>query len=239
MTHEILTIPCLADNYAYLLHDLATGTTAVIDAPEAAPILAALERRGWSLDMVLLTHHHWDHIDGLPDLLAKTTPRIIGAAQDAHRLPKLDIAVNEGDIIKVGNLEGRIIDVSGHTLNHIAFAFPGAVFSGDSLFALGCGRVFEGDMEMMHNSLQKLAALPPDTLVYSGHEYTLANAAFALEVEPENTALIARVQKIKQLRAKGIPTVPAALSLELETNPFLRARTGTEFAKLRSAKDNF
>jgi len=237
MTPEIITIPCLDDNYAFLLH--SNGTTALIDAPEAAPVLAALKEKGWALDMVLLTHHHPDHIDGLPGLLAKHSPQIIGAGKDAHRLPKLDIALNEGDEITVGRLTGRVIDVSGHTVNHIAYAFPGAVFTGDSLFALGCGRVFEGTMEMMHASLQKLAALPPDTMVYSGHEYTLGNAKFSLTTEPDNAALKARVADVERLRAAGIPTVPSLLSLELATNPFLRAKDAAAFAKIRHAKDTF
>lgn len=234
---QIITIPCLNDNYAFLLHN--NGTTALIDAPEAAPVLAALKERGWRLDMVLLTHHHWDHIDGLPDLLAATSPKIFGAAKDVHRLPKLDVALNEGDEFTVGGLTGRVIDVSGHTVNHIAFAFEGAVFTGDSLFAFGCGRVFEGTMPMMHESLQKLAALPPDTMVYSGHEYTLANAKFSQTIEPENAALQARVKDVVRMRDAGIPTVPSLLSLELATNPFLRAQSAESFARIRTAKDNF
>ncbi len=234
---EILTIPCLADNYAYLLHD--NGTTALIDAPESAPVLAALKAKGWALDMVLLTHHHWDHVDGLPGILAETSPKIVGAAKDAHRLPTLDIALHEGDEIAVGNLKGRVIDVSGHTINHIAYAFDGAVFTGDSLFALGCGRVFEGSMDMMHESLQKLAALPPDTMVYSGHEYTLGNAKFALTIEPENAGLQARVKDVERLRAAGLPTVPSLLALELATNPFIRAKDAADFTRIRQAKDNF
>ncbi len=239
MRYEILTLPCLADNYAFLLHDTATGTTALIDAPEAAPVLAALKDKGWNLDMVLLTHHHWDHVEGLPGILAETSPKIVGAAKDAARLPTLDLAVNEGDMVAVGSLQGRVIDVSGHTVNHIAFAFEGAVFTGDSLFAMGCGRVFEGDMAMMHNSLQKLAALPAETMVYSGHEYSLANAKFAAAQMPEDAAIAARVADIERLRAANIPTVPSLLSLELATNPFLRARDAAEFAKIRTAKDNF
>lgn len=239
MPYETLTIPCLADNYAFLLHDNASNTTALIDAPEAAPVLAALAAKGWSLDMVLLTHHHHDHVEGLPELLAKTAPVVVGAAKDAHRLPELDIAVNEGDTVEVGTLKGRVIDVSGHTLNHIAYAFAGAVFTGDSLFAMGCGRVFEGDMEMMHNSLQKLAALPADTMVYSGHEYSLANAKFALSVAPNDPAVQARAADIERLRASGTATVPSLLSLELASNPFLRARNAEEFGTLRRAKDSF
>lgn len=239
MTHEILTIPCLADNYAFLLHDNKTNTTALIDAPEAAPVLAALDAKDWTLDMVLLTHHHWDHVEGLPALLARTSPKIVGAAADAARLPALDITVTEGDTVQVGSLKGTVIDVSGHTINHIAYAFDGAVFTGDSLFAMGCGRVFEGDMAMMHSSLQKLAALPPDTMVYSGHEYTLANAKFAQSITPDSLALNARIADIERLRAANIPTVPSLLSLELATNPFLRAADVATFTRIRTAKDNF
>jgi len=237
--YEILTIPCLTNNYAFLLHDNATGTTALVDAPEAAPVLAALEAKSWRLDLVLLTHHHSDHVDGLPELLEHFSPKIVGAAKDAYRLPKLDMALNEGDTVQVGSLTGHVIDVSGHTINHIAFAFDGAVFTGDSLFALGCGRVFEGDMEMMHNSLQKLAVLPADTIVYSGHEYTLGNARFSLTIEPENQALVNRAKEVERLRVNGSPTVPSRLSLELATNPFLRAKNAAEFTRIRSAKDNF
>ena len=239
MTYEILTIPCLSDNYAFLLHDNVTGTTALIDAPEAAPILSALAAKSWSLDLVLLTHHHWDHIEGLSELKETYSPLVVGAAADVERLPALDIAVSEGDTIKVGEIEGTVLDVSGHTINHIAFVFPGAVFSGDSLFAMGCGRVFEGDMAMMHQSLQKLAALPPDTMVYSGHEYTLANARFALSYAPEDMAIKSRADDVERLRASGIPTVPSLLSLELATNLFIRAKNVTEFGDIRRAKDNF
>lgn len=239
MPYEILTIPCLADNYAFLLHDIDSGTTALIDAPEAAPVLAALKAKGWALDRVLLTHHHWDHVEGLPAILAATGAKVVGAAKDAARLPTLDIELDEGDTVEVGNLKGRVIDVSGHTVNHIAYAFSGAVFTGDSLFAMGCGRVFEGDMDMMHNSLQKLAALPPETMVYSGHEYTLANAKFALSIAPDDAAVKARAADIERLRASGTATVPSLLSLELATNPFLRAMDAEEFAKIRHAKDAF
>ncbi|NOR63625.1 MAG: hydroxyacylglutathione hydrolase [Rhodobacteraceae bacterium] len=239
MPYEVLTIPCLADNYTFLLHDKTTGVTALIDAPEATPVIEALNAKGWTLDMVLLTHHHWDHVEGLPDLLAHYTPIVVGAAKDADRLPKLDIALNEGDTLEVGSLKGRVIDVSGHTINHIAYAFEGAVFTGDSLFALGCGRVFEGTMDMMHESLQKLAVLPPDTMVYSGHEYTLGNAKFGLTIEPDNAALQVRVKDVERLRAAGIPTVPSLLSLELATNPFLRASDAAAFARIRTEKDNF
>lgn len=255
MTLEIITIPCLADNYAFLMRDHATGTVALVDAPESYPIQKALQDNGWKLDMVLLTHHHNDHVDGLPELVAEYHPQIIGAKADANRLPSLDLALNEGDTFTVGESEGHIIDVSGHTIGHIAFHFPSAnaVFTADSLMALGCGRLFEGPPEMMFASLSKLAALPTDTIVYSGHEYTASNAKFALTVEPENAALQVRAADITAKRAAGIPTVPSTLAEELVTNPFLRAHlpemktaVGMQnapdaevFAAIRKQKDNF
>lgn len=255
MPLEIVTIPCLKDNYAFLAHDKATGQTAVVDVPEAAPIIAALKQRGWTLSHVLLTHHHWDHVDGLAALLADHPATVIGAAADAHRLPPLDIAVAEGDTITIGSDTGSVIDVSGHTLGHVAFHFPDSavVFTADSLMALGCGRLFEGTPAQMYQSLSKLAALPPETLVCSGHEYTASNAKFALTIEPGNPALISRVEKIETARAQGRPTVPSLLSTERATNPFLRsdspeiqANLGlsgadpvTVFTEVRRRKDSF
>ena len=255
MPLEIRTIPCLSDNYAYLAHDPDTGATAAVDVPEAGPIIAMLAQTGWTLSDVLITHHHYDHVDGLPDLLAAHPARVIGAAADAHRLPDLDVAGSEGDMVRIGNETGTNIDVSGHTINHIAFHFPdsAALFTADSLMALGCGRVFEGTKPQMHASLQKLAALPGDTVVYSGHEYTAANAKFALTIDPDNPALISRVRDVTENRANGIATVPTLLSEELATNPFLRAHdpavqahlgmTGANaadvFTEIRTRKDNF
>lgn len=255
MPLEIVTIPCLKDNYAFLAHDKATGQTAVVDVPEAAPIIAALKQRGWTLSHVLLTHHHWDHVDGLAALLADHPATVIGAAADAHRLPPLDIAVSEGDTITIGSDTGTVIDVSGHTLGHVAFHFPASsvVFTADSLMALGCGRLFEGTPAQMYASLAKLAALPPETLVCSGHEYTASNAKFALTIEPGNVALISRLEKIETARAQGRPTVPSLLSTEHATNPFLRsdspeiqANVGlsgadpvTVFTEVRRRKDSF
>ena len=255
MTLQILTIPCLADNYAYLAHDPATGQTAAIDVPEAGPILQALENKGWTLSHVLITHHHYDHVDGLEALLTAAPAQVIGAAADAHRLPPLDISVSEGDTVTIGDQKGRVIDVSGHTVGHIAFHFPdsGAVFTADSLMALGCGRVFEGTMPQMWQSLQKLAALSPETIVYSGHEYTQTNANFALSIDPVNPALISRATAVDAARDKGQPTVPSTLAEELATNPFLRATdpdiqahlgmSGADpadvFAEIRTRKDCF
>lgn len=255
MPFDLITIPCLSDNYAYLLHDQTTGETACIDVPEAGPILAALDAHGWTLSQVWLTHHHWDHIDGLPDLLKGHHASVVGAAADAHRLPELNVSVKEGDTVKLGALEAQIFDVSGHTVGHIAFYVPGAkaAFTADSLMALGCGRLFEGTPAQMWDSMQKLMALPGDTTICSGHEYTASNAKFALTVDPENSALISRFKAVEDARAKGIPTVPSQLSTELETNPFLRpadpgirahlgmpnATDADVFAEIRKRKDNF
>ncbi|MEL7257284.1 MAG: hydroxyacylglutathione hydrolase [Pseudomonadota bacterium] len=255
MTLQIETIPCLSDNYAYLAHDPSTGETAVVDVPEAAPILNALKEKGWRATQVLITHHHADHVQGLPELLAKHDAKVVGHAADAARLPPLDQAVNEGDTVSIGGETGHVIDVSGHTVGHIAFHFPqsAVVFTADSLMALGCGRVFEGTMPQMWESLSKLAALPPETTVCSGHEYTAANARFALTIDPNNPDLISRVEAVDAARAQGRPTVPSRLSEELATNPFLRAAdpgiqanlgmTGAEpatvFAEIRTRKDNF
>ncbi|MDX2484588.1 MAG: hydroxyacylglutathione hydrolase [Pseudodonghicola sp.] len=255
MPLEILTIPCLSDNYAFLAHDAASGETALIDAPEAAPILAALADTGWRLTQVLLTHHHWDHVEGLAEILAAHPAKVTGAAADAHRLPPLDAQVSEGDCVQIGAETGQVIDVSGHTVGHIAYVFPDsqAVFTADSLMALGCGRVFEGTMAQMWGSLSKLAALPPETVVYSGHEYTEANGRFAATIDPDNPALQQRIRDIAAARAAGQPTVPSTLELELATNPFLRAgdapiqaHLGMEgadaaevFAEIRARKDRF
>lgn len=255
MPLEIVTIPCLSDNYAFLAHDAASGETAVIDIPEAAPILQALKTRGWTLSHVLITHHHWDHIGGLNEVLAEHPAKVVGAKADMGRLPPLAQMVEEGDSVTIGNETGHVIDVSGHTVGHVAYHFPEsqAVFTADSLMALGCGRVFEGTPPQMWESLSKLAALPPETIVYSGHEYTQANGRFAITIEPDNAALISRIRDIDTARADNTPTVPSALSLELATNPFLRAgvpevqqnvgMAGADpaavFAEIRARKDNF
>lgn len=255
MPLDIRTLPCLSDNYAFLAHDDATGATAVIDVPEAAPIMAALAETGWTLTDVLITHHHADHVDGLAQLLATHPARVIGASADAYRLPALDLAVSEGDVVSIGSQSGVVIDVSGHTINHVAYHFAGAqaLFTADSLMALGCGRVFEGTKPQMHASLQKLACLPADTVVYSGHEYTAANAKFALTIDPHNADLMSRARNVTERRANGIPTVPSLLSEELATNPFLRAHTpaiqaqlgmtgaaaSDVFSEIRTRKDNF
>lgn len=227
MPLELVTIPCLSDNYAFLLHNADSGETLLVDVPEAAPIKAALDAQGWALSDILLTHHHDDHTGGLDPLVAMlpSRPRVIGASADANRLPALDLAVADGDAPVICNEPVDVFDVSGHTLGHIAVHFPksGVVFTADSLMALGCGRLFEGTPSQMWDSLQKLRALPDDTRVCSGHEYTATNARFALTIEPDNASLIFRSEDITKARAANLPTVPSNLGLEKQTNPFLRA----------------
>ena len=255
MTLELVTIPCLTDNYAYLLHDAASGHTTLIDAPQAAPILAALAARGWRLDQILLTHHHSDHIQGVPDLIAATSATVLGARADMHRLPALTRALAEGDTVQIGPELAHVLDVSGHTVGHIAFYLPdsGLAFTADSLMAGGCGRLFEGTPDLMWQSLQKLAALPGETLICSGHEYTASNLRFAASIEPDNPALLARIAKVAKARADNRPTVPSRLSGEMATNPFLRARLphikaligipdatdAQAFTEIRARKDKF
>ncbi len=255
MTIEILTIPCLSDNYAFLMRDADSGTVALVDAPESGPIIAALNARGWALDIILLTHHHYDHIDGVPALVEAYNCEVVGNAADAARLPDLTQPVNVGDTINVGGIEGHVYQADGHTIGHIYFHFPAAkaVFTADSLMALGCGRLFEGSAAQMWETMQSFMKLPEDTIVYSGHEYTQGNANFALTVEPHNTALQARANDIAEKRRQNTATVPSSLVLEKETNPFLRAHlaevktaigmpgaTDVEvFAEIRQRKDNF
>jgi hydroxyacylglutathione hydrolase len=255
MPLELVTIPCLTDNYAYLIRDKATGETALVDVPEAAPILAELAARGWRLDKIFLTHHHHDHIQGTDELVQATGASVYGAQADAHRLPALTRALVEGDEVTVGETIGHVIEVSGHTLGHIAFVFPSThlAFTADSLMAGGCGRLFEGSPATMWASLSKLAALPAQTLICSGHEYTASNLRFAAAIEPENPALLDRIAKVAAARAAGVPTVPSLLSEELATNPFLRANLphiqtalglsdasdAAVFAEMRARKDKF
>jgi len=255
MTLTLVTIPCLADNYAFLLHDDVTGDTALADAPESWPIQAELEDRGWTLTHILITHHHGDHIDGVEDLRKAFGAKVIGAAADAYRLPPLDQQVGDGDSFDFAGHAVHVLDVSGHTVGHIAFHIPDAhvVFTGDSLMALGCGRLFEGTPAQMWKSLSALASLPEDTQICSGHEYTAANARFALSVDPFNPALQQRARDIETARAASQATVPSLLSLEKATNPFIRAHLpevkaavnmsdapdAEVFAEIRARKDRF
>ncbi|MDG1444055.1 MAG: hydroxyacylglutathione hydrolase [Pseudomonadales bacterium] len=252
---HVQQIPCLSDNYGYLIHDDESGMTATIDTPEVAPINAALEQKGWNLTHILNTHHHFDHAGGNIELKEQWGCTIIGSGPDADRIPGIDIKVDDGDEFLFGNHNVKVFDVSGHTIGHIAFHFVDSeiLFSGDALFSLGCGRLFEGTPAQMWQSLSKLIKLPDSTIVYCAHEYTQANAAFALSVEPQNEALQARSKEIDELRAAGKPTVPSLLGLEKATNPFLRPTSadlqnnlglqGAEltevFAETRRRKDNF
>lgn len=242
MTVTAQSVPILKDNYAWLLRDSETGATAIVDPAEGAPIIAAIEAAGGRLDMILLTHHHGDHIADA-DVVRARFPgcKMVGAAADAHRLPKLDQAVREGDTVQLGNAVGRIIDTPGHTRGQINYFFPSGpiLLSGDTLFSLGCGRLIEGTPEEMFKSLHKLMALPPETLVCCGHEYTESNARFALAVDPDNKALHEFVAKVEQLRAAGQPSVPSVLGEELKVNPFLLAPDAASFAAVRAKKDRF
>tara|TARA_A100001015_G_scaffold315794_1_gene428473 strand:- start:88 stop:852 length:765 start_codon:yes stop_codon:yes gene_type:complete len=252
---SIEIIPCLSDNYAYIIRDEKTNKNILVDAPEYAPIEKYLDAKAMSLDFILITHHHSDHIDGINYLKNKYSPKIIGAKRDKHRLPLLDIEVEEGHELSIGSKTFRIYDVDGHTLGHIAYRLleDNALFSGDSLMVMGCGRLFEGTPKDMWESLKKIKQLPEDTMIYSGHEYTKSNIEFALTVDPQNEKL--KDRKIKELARleKGMPTVPSALKEELDTNPFLRENDPSivnhldivdldptsRFAKIRALKDNF
>ena len=252
---EILQIPVLGDNFIYLAHDPDSGETAAVDPAVDEPVRDALAARGWSLSHLLITHHHPDHTGGNMALKEATGCTIVGAANDSDRIPGIDVRVGEGDSVSIGAHKAQVFDVSGHTNGHIAYWFEQdqALFSGDSLFSLGCGRLFEGTPEQMWRSLSKLRALPDETQVYCAHEYTSANADFALTIEPENPDLVHRAEEVVRLREQGLPTVPSALGEEKRTNPFLRADdeglklaaglTGLDpiaaFTEIRKRKDNF
>ena len=231
MAFDVVTIPCLKDNYAYLLREKASGKTALIDAPEAGPIRDKLSERGWTLHEIWITHHHSDHIDGVQALRSAKTVR--GAAKDARRLPELDDALRAGGSFTFAGHEVEVLDVPGHTVGHIAYyvADAKAIFTGDSLMSAGCGRLFEGTPELMWSSLRRIATLPDDTMIYSGHEYTQTNLRFALTIEPDSAALHARMAAVSALRAAKRPSVPVSLKEEKATNPFLRAG-------LQSVKDD-
>ena len=238
---EIVRIPALSDNYVWLIHEPASGETAVVDPAEAAPVLDAAAARGWTVTQIWNTHWHPDHTGGDAAIKQATGCTVTGPAAEAHRIPTLDRLVAEGDRVTLGPLEAAVMEVPAHTAGHIAYHVPSeeVVFSGDTLFAMGCGRLFEGNAEQMHRNLQRLAQLPPETRVYCAHEYTLSNARFAVTVEPANEALAARAAEVEAARARGEATVPTTIALELDTNPFVRARSAEELAERRLAKDNF
>jgi len=238
---SITPLPILSDNYAYLLRCPETGMVGIVDPAEEAPCVAAIAAAGGTLDVILLTHHHGDHIAAAEALRTTYGAKIVGAKADAYRLPALDQAVVEGDSVKLGNSIAQVIDTPGHTRGHIAYFFPkeDALICGDTLFSLGCGRFLEGNAEEMFASLAKFAALPPQTLVCCGHEYTESNARFALHADPHNAALAAFAAQVFALRAAGKPTVPSRLSDELACNPFLRAPNAATLGQLREAKNKF
>ena len=237
----ITPLPILSDNYAYLLRCSESGVVAIVDPAEEAPCIAAIGAAGGRLDMILLTHHHGDHIAAAEPLRAKYGARIVGAKADAHRLPRLDQAVVEGDIVLVGHSSAVVIDTPGHTRGHIAyfFAADAALFCGDTLFSLGCGRLLEGTADEMFASLAKFAALPGKTLVYCGHEYTESNARFAVHADPGNAALASFAATVVATRARGEFTIPSRLSDEMACNPFLRAPDAATLGQLREAKNRF
>ena len=252
---EIYQFPTRADNYGVLIHDPGNGATAAIDAPEAEPIFTELDDKGWTLTDILVTHHHGDHTAGIAALKKKTGCKVTGPAREAGLIPGLDVEVKEGDTVSVGGTTGQVIDTPGHTRGHVTYYFPDdtAAFVGDTLFSVGCGKLLEGDAPTMWSSLSKLAALPPETAIYCGHEYTGANCRFALTIEPDNKALQARCVEVADNDAAGRPSLPTNIGLELATNPFLRAsspeiqaRLGLEgqpldivFAEVRKRKDRF
>lgn len=255
MTVEIELFMCRTDNFGALLHDPRTGETAIVDAPEEAPILAAIERRGWNPSTILTTHHHGDHVEANMALKNRFRLRIVGPESERDRIPGIDDTVEEGSVIPFGDETIEVIETPGHTAGHVCYHLPRSkvIFTADTLFALGCGRLFERPAPVMFESLKKLAALPADTVVYCGHEYTLSNARFALAVDPDNVALRDRAEKIEALRAADKPTLPTTIGEELVTNPFLRwadpairrnlgmenATDAEVFAEIRKRKDNF
>ncbi|MGS1015991.1 hydroxyacylglutathione hydrolase [Allosphingosinicella humi] len=238
---EIVRIPALSDNYIWLVHDAASGETMVVDPAEAEPVLAEAEARGWRITQIWNTHWHPDHTGGNAAIKAATGCRVTAPAAEAAKIPTLDRAVAEGDRVSLGAIEAVVMEVPAHTAGHIAYHLPSEelIFVGDTLFAMGCGRLFEGDAAQMHGNLQRLAALPPETAVYCAHEYTLANGRFALTVEPNNAALRERMAAVEAARAAGEATVPTTIALERATNPFMRASSAEELAQRRQAKDIF
>jgi hydroxyacylglutathione hydrolase len=225
MAAEIRTFTCLSDNYGYLIHDHETKATASIDAPEAGPVISALEREGWQLTDILITHHHHDHVGGVAELKHKYSCRVVAPHDKTTKIANVDLRVGHGDVVKVGNLLARVLETPGHTLDHISYVFDSekALFAADTLFSIGCGRVFEGTYPMMWDSLLKLRALPDDFRLYCGHEYTASNVKFALTVESDNPELKLRAEEVTRLRAANKPTIPVSLGEEKKANVFLRA----------------
>ena len=238
---EIVRVPVLSDNYSWLVHDPDSGRTMVIDPGEAAPLLDAAAERGWSIDEVWNTHWHPDHVGGNAGIVAASGATVIGPEAERGKIGALDRGLAEDDTVTLGAHQARVMSVPGHTQGHIAFHFAddAAIFTGDTLFAMGCGRLFEGTAEDMYGNMVRYAALPPETRVYCGHEYTLSNGRYAVAAEPENEATRTRLARVEQMRANGEATVPTTIGEELATNPFLRARDAAQLAERRAAKDAF
>jgi hydroxyacylglutathione hydrolase len=238
---EIVRIPALSDNYIWLVHEPESGETTVVDPAVAEPVLAEAEKRGWRISQIWNTHWHPDHTGGNEAIKAATGAFVTAPAAEADQIPTMDRGIREGDIVMLGPVEARVLEVPAHTAGHIAYHLPAeeTIFVGDTLFAMGCGRLFEGSAEQMYFNLQRLAALPPETSVYCAHEYTAANGRFALTVEPDNEALAARMARVARARAASEATVPTTIALERETNPFVRASNVEQFAERRRGKDDF
>ena len=247
---EIIRIPALSDNYIWMMHDADSGETVIVDPAEAQPVLDEAERRGWAITQIWNTHWHPDHVGGNAAIKAATDCTVTGPAGEVAKIETLDRTVSEGDVVTIGSHEARVIDVPAHTAGHIAYYLAdveigdtpdasGAAFVGDTLFAMGCGRLFEGSAQQMYDAMRKLEALPDSTNVYCAHEYTVANGKYALVAEPDNQAIVARMERVRDMRARDEATVPFMLVEERETNPFMRADSVDELARRRKAKDNF
>jgi hydroxyacylglutathione hydrolase len=239
MALEIIRIPVLSDNYVWLVHEPVSGETMVVDPAVAPPVLAEAELRGWNITQIWNTHWHPDHTGGNMEIKDVTGCIITGPAAEFARIPTLDVQVRDGDSVRLGNVAAKVIEVPAHTAGHIAYHFAAerAAFVGDTLFAMGCGRLFEGTAAQMYANMRKLEALGDDTAVYCAHEYTLGNGRFALTVEPDNRDLIERVNAVSAMRDRGLATVPTTIALERATNPFMRAASVEELAERRTAKD--
>jgi len=239
MALEIVRIPVLSDNYVWLVHEPESGETMAVDPAVAEPVLDEAQARGWTITQIWNTHWHPDHTGGNAAIKEATGCTITGPAAEAERIPTLDRKVAEGDSVSLGKVNAQVLDVPAHTAGHIAFHFPTerVAFVGDTLFAMGCGRLFEGTAEQMYSNMRKLEALGDETRIYCAHEYTQSNGRFALTVEPDNSALVSRMEKVNAMREAGEPTVPTTIALERATNPFMRAASVAELAARRAAKD--